>query len=216
MKFWFVYGLLIISCNFTYAQEKIVNDSVSKTNPIIFFEAYAGIGSVQNDFGWVIGGNLNYQFYKTNLVTGRLNFIGGSSSTNLILASTGLYPLLRDGEIREEQFEGALLYGKRWINKGVSFSVSGGVSYVYRQYPKEESNYWVKETQQYLGLPIELNVKFFKKEKKPFRAYYGIIPTGKRKVSFGRAVGFKIIGNFGKSDYIAFGITYGLGWHKKY
>lgn len=216
MKISFIYYLLIISNYAIYAQNEVIIDSISKSNPIIFPEIYFGIGSLENNYGWIVGGNLNYQFYKTDLITARVNFNSGPKASNTLLLSSGLYPLSEYGEIQEEQIEGALLYGKRWINRGVSFSISGGVSYVYRQYPKEQSNYFIKDTQEFIGFPIELNVKFFKKEKRPFRAYYGIIPTGKRKVSFGRAVGFKIIGNFGKSDYLAFGMTYGLGWHKKY
>lgn len=144
--------LLVISC-ISFSQEEKKTDSISKKYPIAFFEAYAGIGGVQNDFGWVFGGNLNYQFYNTNLLTARLNFISASNASNLLLFPTAVYPLLKYGEIREEQVEGALLYGKRWVNKGVSFSVSGGISYVYRQYPKEEANYWIKETQRFLGFP---------------------------------------------------------------
>jgi len=60
-----------------------------------------------------------------------------------------------------------------------------------------------------------VNVKWFKKEKKRFRAYYGLIPIGK-PTSFGRSFGFKLYGNIGKLSYVGIGINYGFGWHKRY
>ena len=59
-------------------------------------------------------------------------------------------------------------------------------------------------------------VKWFKAEKSRFRAYYGLIPIGKRKISFGRSVGFKLTANIAKNNYVGLTFTYGFGWHKKY
>ncbi len=54
----------------------------------------------------------------------------------------------------------------------------------------------------------------FKGKKRQYRLYK-IIPVG-RKTSFGRNVGFKIIGNISKNSFIGVGINCGLGIHKKY
>lgn len=198
---------ILFSCVF-YAQTKLVNEDNSKTNPVVFYEFYGGYGA--NDKGGLknLGVNLNYEFSKSNLLTTRFTYLGRHRTEYVFL-----FP---DIKVQEEQNEYAVLYGKRWVKDGHSFSASGGISYVNRRdYTYIETNYY-RDDQNYAGFPFELNIKWFKKEKSPFRAYYGIIPTGKREVSFGRAAGFKLIGNISKHSYFGVSFTLGLGWHKKY
>lgn len=216
MKIFLTHYLLLISSFVFYAQQRLETDSISnnksKFNPIAFYEFYGGFGGSINEGFWIFGTNFNYEFSKSNLFTLRYTYLYGANPNSILFFpySTLIY------KKREEQNEFAFLYGKRWTNKGISFSVSMGVSYVYRKNYELNDNIIYRNNQNYLGLPIELNVKFFKKNKQIFRAYYGLIPIGKRKVSFGRSVGFKLIGNFSKEQYLGLGITYGLGWHKKY
>lgn len=118
---------------------------------------------------------------------------------------------------RNEQIgDFGLLYGKRWISGGLSLSASAGVSYVrYEHLEYAGEDYYLKK-QNLIGMPFELNFKFFKKEKRRLRLYCGIIPVTKQKVAFGRSIGFKLTGNISKANYIGFGISYGFGCHKKY
>lgn len=209
---------MFLFCLNIYGQENVVNDSVQKENPIVFCELYFGIGGGNNSNDsnkslTIFGANVNYQFNKRDLITARFSGLLGVNENYYLLGPIVPFPF----SVRsEEQQEYALLYGKRWVNNGFSFSASAGISYIDREYYQKVDDFYEKANQSYFGFPIELNVKWFKAEKKVFRAYYGIIPIGKRKVSFGRSVGFKLIGNFAKNNYLGVAFTYGLGWHKKY
>lgn len=193
------------------AQEHAKLDSIEKSNPIIFAESYGGIGggSTFNFFG---GLGLNYQFSKTDLFTFRMAAIIGTSRVYAALSPVVILPFFAQ---REVQLEYGLLYGKRWTNGNYSLSVSAGISHFNRLYYENiQDEEKLHET--YFGVPFEFNVKFFKARKQRFRAYYGLIPIGKKKVSFGRSVGFKLTGNIAKHSNLGIGITYGFGWHKKY
>lgn len=116
---------------------------------------------------------------------------------------------------REVQYEYGFLYGKRWTYGNYSLSGSVGISHFNRFYYENiQDEEKLHET--YFGVPFEFNLKFFKARKQRFRAYYGLIPIGKKKVSFGRSVGFKLTGNIAKHSNLGIGINYGFGWHKKY
>lgn len=204
--------VLLFFCIKFYSQNVEI-DSI-KQNPIVFGEIYGGIGGSTDGSFLFFGGNINYGFNNTDLISLRFTGFGTQKRENLIIAYVA-YPLF----VRKNYtYEYAFLYGKRFVYKNKSFSISSGVSIndVYTYDHSESENIYYKNNHINIGIPIELNIKWFKKEKKPFRAYYGVIPTGKRNVSFGRSVGFKLIGNFSKTQYLGLGITYGLGWHKKY
>ena len=194
------------------AQEHVELDSIQKTNPIIFAESYVGIGG-GSSFNFFGGLGLNYQFGKTDLITFRTAAIIGTSREYAALSPIIILPFLAQ---REVQVEYGLLYGKRWTYGNYSLSGSAGISHFNRKYfgiGQEENN---KLYQNYFGVPFEFNIKFFKENKQRFRAYYGLIPIGKKKVSFGRSVGFKLTGNIAKHSNLGIGINYGFGWHKKY
>lgn len=205
--------IVLFVCFNAFGQNDSTTDSIQKTNPVIFSEGYFG-GSGSNNGGLLLlGYNLNYQFNDKDLLTARFSGLLGVYD-NYVLASPLL--ILPFSTRKEAQVEYALLYGKRWVYNNLSFSVSTGISHVDRDYYKKENDYFENLSESYFGVPVELNIKWFKPVKKRFRAYYGLIPIGKRKVSFGRSVGFKLTGNFARNSNIGLAFTYGFGWHKKY
>jgi len=200
--------LLFFVCLQAFGQEITEIDSVSKNNPILFSEAYFGGGGSDSGGLLILGLNLNYQFNKADLLTARYSGLAGGRNYYHLF-----FPFFVRGESREEF---AFLYGKRWVDDNFSWSVSTGVSYTYREYHQKNEGYVEKLNEDYYGVPFEFSIKWFKGEKSRFRAYYGLIPIGKKKVSFGRSVGFKLIGNISKNNYAGVAFTYGFGWHKNY
>lgn len=201
-----------------FAQET-ENDSVNsvKPNPIIFGEMTLGLGAGKN-FGGFLGGNINYQ-HKQHLFTFRYNSFGAIEYSKVrsgIISHLALFP----NYVNTEQInEYSLLYGNRYIDGNFSFSWSVGLGFVNsknKNYIEELNQYGNWNRSSNIGIPIEFNVKWFKSEKKRFRAYYGIIPVGKKKVAFGRSFGFKLVGNVSKNSYFGLGISYGFGTHKDY
>lgn len=206
--------LLLFVCMQTLAQNQEVFDTIGKQNPVVFYEFYGGLGGSSNGSIVFMGGNLNYAFSDTNLITIRATNFRSFKREDLIVGFLAFPFFVR----KENVVEYALLYGKRYVYDGKAISFSAGFSIndrTFYEYFEEQNNYNKIENIN-LGLPVEFNIKWFKANKKVFRAYYGIIPIGKRKVSFGRSVGFKLIGNFSKHTYLGLGFTYGLGWHKRY
>ena len=212
MKFKAVLLLFLFHLN-SFGQDSIVSKIRNKSNPILFSEFYFGGAGSDNGGLWLLGYNLNYQFNDKDFLTARFSGLLGIYDNYTLLAPTLIFPF---SDRKETQQEYALLYGKRWVKENVSFSISSGVSHTDRVYYKRVDEYYEKLNQDYFGIPIELNVKWFKAEKSRFRAYYGLIPIGSRRVSFGRSIGFKITGNFAKNDYLGLAVTYGFGWHKNY
>ncbi|MDY0090265.1 MAG: hypothetical protein RBR78_07850 [Flavobacteriaceae bacterium] len=212
------YIFLFLFPFFLSAQETTLDSiNTEKSNPIIFGEFFMGLGGGSN-FGGFLGTNLNYQ-HQNHLITFRYADFG--SIENSRIRSGGVSNLLVfPAYVNVKQIKDySLLYGNRYTNKNVSFSWSAGLGIVHQQkrsYIEELNKYgeWISNTS--VGIPIELNVKWFKAEKKRFRAYFGIIPVGKKKVAFGRSFGFKLIGNVSKNSYFGLGISYGFGTHKSY
>lgn len=198
---------------YLFAQNVTVDEIGSKTNPVLFSEAYfGGAGSAKGGL-WLLGYNINYELPNNNLLTARYAVLLGVYENYVLVNPLLILPF----SVRKEtQQELALLYGKRWTNTNFSYSFSAGISYTNRNYYDKVLDSYQEFKQDYFGFPFECNIKWFKPQKKIFRAYYGLIPIGKRKVSFGRSVGFKLIGNVTKNNYIGLSITYGFGWHKKY
>ena len=203
------YVLMLLFVVKVFGQEITVKDSISKTNPILFIESFLGSGGGAKGGLFLISGTLNYQFNKKHLISAR--YVANSSFSNSYIETSPFTTFLTFAKT-ETQSEIGVLYGKRFINNNNSVSLSTGISFTGRNYYNEGK----KIFDNYFGIPIEISVKWFKGKKTRFRAYYGFIPIGKKKVSFGRSVGIKLIGNFSRSGYIAFGFSYGFGWHKKY
>ncbi len=202
-------GIIFLS-NFLFCYSQQERDTIpGKTNPIIYSELFTGLAG-GNGIGFIIGGELNHQL-KNDLFTLKYGYqtfakIGGTSFG--FIGFPTFKETLKNHEI-------AVLYGKRYVKGGHSWSFSGGISKNYSDVNQIENDMPTLESQQYFGFPFEINIKWFKKEKKRFRAYYGIIPIGK-PTSFGRSVGFKLYGNIGKYSYLGIGLNYGFGWHKSY
>ena len=190
------------------AQDSLATKPVDVTNPILFTEFYGGVagGSSGGFFG---GLNLNYQT-KNNLYTARYTGVINPRLTAVLFI---IPAFITDETITEYAF----LFGKRYIYNNHSLSYSGGVSIVNRRflidYPNNLNLY---ESQNNIGFPFEVNIKWFKRAKKPYRIYYGLIPIGKRKVGFGQSVGFKLVGNISKTYFVGVGLNMGVGWHKIY
>ena len=202
--------LILFSMNSLMAQDSLAVKN--KTNPILFYEMYAGIGSAEYA-GWNLGFTANYQFFRNDLLTARIaGFSSYRSDVAMIAPVIGIPFYTKNEHIGDF----GLLYGKRWVNGGASFSVSAGISYVdYKCLVNIDDKFYFRQ-QHLIGIPFELNVKFFKKEKRRLRLYYGIIPVTRKKVAFGRSIGFKLSGNISQANYLSFGISYGFGCHKKY
>lgn len=203
-----------------FGQETPVSDSLENSNPVVFAEIFAGLGGSGAGMSFMWNGTINYQFRKTDLMSFRYSQILVTKLGGTAIGYAGSPTLNTEATIDEY----ALLYGKRWISNGTSFSISGGLSLSKRkseQYFEIINSIGIKGYQEifsddYVGFPVELSLKWFKARKSVFRAYYGIIPIGRTKVAFGRSVGLKISGNFGKTNYLGMGISYGFGLHKNY
>lgn len=168
-------------------------------------------GSKGKAGGFSGGGELNYQVGRSLFsarVVGNLKL--GAKAINL--SPFTAIPTI-DRKSASEEY--SALYGLRVVRNGHSLSVSTGISHnSFTEWHQDESNESFKVSSSYAGVPFELNVKWFKAEKRRFRIY-GLIPVGK-KTSFGGSLGFKLFGNISKHSYAGLGATYGLGYHKKY
>jgi hypothetical protein len=212
-----LFFLLLFYANCLKAQDslKVKQDSLkidTKSNPVYFYEGYIGFGGAKTA-GWTAGVTINYQFFRTDLLTARVGtFVGYEAEVAMLGPIIGV-PVYRRSE---RIVDYGLLYGKRWVRGGVSFSNSAGISAMHYEYlEKIDEDYYPRE-KNFIGTPFELSLKFFKNHKRRFRVYYGIIPVTKKKVSFGRSIGLKFVGNLSKSSYTGFAISYGFGCHKKY
>lgn len=177
-----------------------------KTNPIVFTEflvGYAG-GSSQ---GLASGINLNFQ-KNNHLFTARYLNVTEFRVDWLIIIPTASTTI-------EQVHDVGLLYGRRKIHNNFSLSYSAGISYVNsRKLISEENNDLVYNRDENVGLPFEMNIKWFNSEKKRYRIYY-IVPVGK-PTSFSRSIGFKFFGTVSKTTFVGLGLNYGFGWHKNY
>ena len=179
--------------------------SQEKTNPILFTEVYFGPAFGSSE-GFASGINLNYQT-KDNVFTLR--------HTNVIELKSEFFFLFPIFKTIEETDEFALLYGRRKIYGNHSFSYSAGVAYVkHKELISEVNDVLLYDTQQGIGFPFEVNIKWFNAKKERYRIYF-LIPVG-QPTSFSRSIGFKLFGNISKTSFVGLGINYGFGWHKNY
>ena len=181
--------------------------------PIIFGEVlFGGAGRINGNGGILLGGELNYQ-YKKSLFSIRYIENSELESDVVLLTPVTAFPVLRQKHFSKET---GLLYGRRWIYRGSSLSVSGGVSSnKFSSNLTDENNQTYRITESYLGFPFEVNFKWFKSEKKKYRILYGLIPVGK-PTAFGQNFGFKLTGNLSRNSFVGLGLVCGLGVHKKY
>ncbi len=181
----------------------------SKTNPVLYAElgfgtAAAGISGLE------FNTSFNYQHNKS-LFTFRLAGIKSYTITAAPPYSFVIFPEFRDagslGEI-------GLLYGRRIVRRGHSFSISAGLSYNNRAYEFYSNNTGQSLQYRYAGVPFEMNILWFKARKLRYHIY-GLVPVGK-PTAFGHSFGFKFSGNVSQHSYAAFGFVFGFGWHKEY
>lgn len=201
----FPFVLLIIA--FVSLQFPAICQDTKKENPIIFFDEFVG-GAFGNAGGLAAGLGLNYQVDR-HLITARI--LGTVKFGADFLDPWIPLPIFN---VKNSMGKVALLYGLREIEDNYAYSFSLGVSYNgyfqnYDKYVDNTINY------DYFGVPFEANIKWFKREKKPYRIIYGLIPIGP-PTGFGRSIGFKIFGNISKQSYVGAGLSFGLGFHKVY
>lgn len=181
---------------------------ISKTNPILFVDATFGYtnGSIK---GIAVGGSVNYQ-KKNNLYTFKAFSNFDYRDTNFI----EIIPTSGTSRIIEEY---SLLYGKRFVEEEFAYHFSGGISYnVYLEKERENIfDHLINVKDSYFGFPLEIGLSWFKSKKERFRVLYGLIPVGK-PTGFGRSFGVKLYGNIAKKSYVGIGLSFGIGWHKKY
>ncbi|WP_452222759.1 hypothetical protein [Lacinutrix chionoecetis] len=209
MKYLFII-LLSVVCQPCLAQD-IESPKQNSNNPITYLNILIGAGGNKEVSGLTLGLEGNYQLNK-DLLTFRMLLISEKKENPNIFDALLIFPLFFGGDSLNEY---ALLYGKRFIFDGSALSVSAGISQNIIKYSEEINNNRVFYRDNYTAIPFEVNYHFFKTRKKRFRVLYGLIPIGK-PTGFGRSFGFKLFGSFGKHNYVGFGITTGLGWHKKY
>jgi hypothetical protein len=187
--------------SFTIAQQN--PDSINvKKNPIVFGDFLVGYSNTGKT-SVTVGVNVNYQS-KNNLYTFRT-----SQTTSIDKIDWFLF--IPISVVSNTTTEYAALYGKRYIEDGISYHFSGGISYNIN----EDINGDIKTRETFAGFPLEIGISFFKPNKERFRVFYGLIPVGK-PTSFGRSFGFKLYANIAKRSYVGLGLTFGLGWHKIY
>jgi hypothetical protein len=185
------------------------SQAIKKENPIVFAEGFFG-GAWGNTGGFAAGVNLNYQLHRSLFSFRYCENVKFNSYVNTIgLIALPTLTLYSDME------EASILYGWRFIQNAHSLSFSLGVSYSNLSYRPKNDYQAEYSTANYIGLPYEFNIKWFKPVKKRYGIFYGLIPVG-RPVSFGHSFGLKIYGNISRYSYVGFGISYGLGWHKEY
>ncbi|HVZ24623.1 MAG TPA: hypothetical protein VG842_01125 [Sediminibacterium sp.] len=200
--------LLLLYCPLQKAQR---DSSLPKQNPILFLESFFGAAGGDQISGLALGGSLHYQ-HRLDLFSVRFSGIldlqppPDFNRTGVLIRLPGMYKSL--GEV-------SLLYGKRWIRPGHSLSISAGLSenFFGRRLDSTAQYNWLQSNN--TGIAWEANIKWFKKKKRPFHVYYGLIPLG-RPTGFGRSYGLKLSGNISKTWYVGLAGTIGFGWHKKY
>ncbi|HXI00060.1 MAG TPA: hypothetical protein VNI52_07305 [Sphingobacteriaceae bacterium] len=181
-----------------------------KENPIVFAESFLGV-SAGRAGGLSYGTELNYQIKKSFFTVRQVY------SHRLTLKPVMLTPItpfvIINGIYNSEEY--SALYGLRFINIRQSLNISFGVSRnSYREIYNFENNQQTEKVTTYTGVPYEVNIKWFKEEKRIFKIY-GIIPVGK-PTAFGSGVGVKLFGNISKNSYVGIGLACGYGFHKKY
>lgn len=182
-----------------------LNAAAQAGGRIVFGEFMVG---ATNKDGLAFGTNLNYQ---TGLHLFTARYLTHRNFYNKLIAGHADNENLN---VRSHQDEWALLYGPRVNFERISVSVSAGISQSIVSIVSSEVQANLNYHNRYIGIPYELNIKFFKKNRSRYRLY-GLAPIGK-PTSFGRSIGMKFFGNFSGEQYIGLGFTLGFGKHKFY
>ncbi|MCC1485456.1 hypothetical protein [Winogradskyella immobilis] len=190
---------------------EVVLSQDNKENPIIYLDVLLGGGGNQEVSGINFGTSINYQS-NTNLFTYRMQYVSEKKEDPNFLEAILVIPYFLGGDSLNEY---ALLYGKRFIFNGHALSVSAGLSTNLIKYSKTDNDDIVLKRDNYLAIPFEINFHFFKTIKRRYRMFYRLISIGK-STGFGRSIGVKLYGSFGKFNYVGLGLNFGLGWHKVY
>ncbi len=178
-----------------------------KTNPVIFADFTVG-GAGGSSKGIFINASLNYEF-KKNLITAR---IGAIDDYNVKTFSPAIpLPVF---ELQEEIQEYGLLYGRRIVWPNRAFSFSAGVSLNYRHVLQFENNEWGYDRRYHAGIPFEVSIKWFKRNKSPYHIHC-VLPVGP-PTGLAHSFGFKLIGNVSTTTFVGVGLSWGWGWHKNY
>lgn len=183
-----------------------LNTSAQPASKKIVFGEFL-VGATTND-GLAFGANLNYQI-GLHLFTAR--YLTHRDFYNKLIAE---HADNEDLNVRSHQDEWALLYGPRLNFERFSASLSAGISGSVVSIVSSDVQANLNYRNRYIGVPYELNVKFFKKNKSRYRLY-GLVPVGK-PTSFGRSFGMKLFGNFSGQHYFGLGFSLGYGVHKFY
>ena len=173
-----------------------------KQNSIFFVEGSLGYTNGYID-GLTVGAHFNYQI-KKNLFTFRF-------SQTINIEKLKFFIIIPVESKINTINEHSLLYGKRYVNDGFSYHFSGGISY--NVYKSNTGNIDILD--RFFGFPLEVGVNWFNSKRERYRLLYGLIPVGK-PTSFAKSVGVKLYANIARKSYVGIGMTFGLGWHKKY
>jgi hypothetical protein len=201
----FMKQLILLPCFiFLFSLSLFGQDSI-KTNPVIY--ADGGFGIPLGDMsGLQLNAGLNYQAGK-NLFTLRANAIGGNFPEGGI--STTVPRRVSD------LYEYGILYGRRFINGGRSFSFSAGIAYDDRPTSVTFKGVELRNfSSRYPAIPFELNWLWFQKNKQP-NPLSLLFPVEKT-TGYSGSVGLRLSGNISKYSYVALGAVFGLGWHRQY
>lgn len=197
---------LLVLFAFLSFENNAFSQTFDKKNPIIFADESLG-GAFGNAGGLAIVLGMNYQV-NGNLFTVR--YVGTAKFGVDIIAPMVPLPFIN---LKNSMGEVAILYGLRMVEGDKGYSFSLGVSYneFDQYYDKSRYN---ERRYEYIGVPFEANVKWFKSVKKRF-LIYGLVPVGK-PTAFGGSIGFKLFGNISKQSYAGVALSIGLGSHKVY
>jgi len=201
--------LFFISLGILYTLNCFSQDSLKKPNPIIYFESCLSLPL--NQSGVQLNLDLNYQV-RSSLYTLRFVGAGYFDVGTVALSPVNYFPTI-SGKGGLEEY--GILYGRRSVKAGHSFSISAGLSFNDRTgYVAGINNQQQHYESFYIGLPFEMNVLWFKPVKRRYKVY-GIFPVGK-PTAFGNSFGFKLSGNISEHSYFSLGIVFGMGDHKEY
>jgi hypothetical protein len=186
---------VLMLSNSIYAQETNDSELKPKSNPIIYGEVFGGFVGMKH-FGLAGGGELNYQ-YKKHLFTLRYSHETGYVKQDSVVAFSNV----------EDNDEYAVLYGKRWITRSHSYSISAGVNSNNLKLTKrdmDDNRYY--QYKRFYGVPFEANFKWFNPKKRSNLIFNALTPS----------IGFKLFGSISKYSYVGVGLTIGIGLPKEY
>lgn len=208
MKMCFVkcFSIFILFCCNTFSGQK------NKT--IAFGEFLGGFSRTSEHSDWLYGVELNFQakklLFSARYVENYYQFIKISAVPIEVIWLP--IPVIEDPKYLKDY---SVFLGYRKTEENFSFSFSGGISYNnYTQNFHDGSGKFYSYTENFWGIPLEANIKWYKENKSPYRIY-GIIPVGK-PTAIGNSIGFKLLGNISKKSYIGLALVWGIGIHKEY